>query len=110
MSFLSPKPKTSGEGCGPGGADGKALEDVGGGEVGVDPGAPEVGDDGEHGAGVEHDEEQRHLRGGGVEMHQLFGDDDVGGAGDRQQFGKALHDGKEDDVEEAHEDILAGGW
>ena len=67
---------------------------------------PEIGDDREHGAGVEHDEEQRHLRSGGIEAHQLFGDDDVRGAGDRQQLGQSLDDGEDDDFEKGQADSL----
>jgi hypothetical protein len=40
---------------------------------------------------MKHNEKERHLRGGGVHAEKLFGDDDVGGARYRQEFGKALN-------------------
>ena len=99
----------AGEDGGPEEADGDALEAVGGGEVGALPLAPEVDDDGEHGAGVEHDEQQRHGGRGGVEAHELFGDDDVGGARDGQEFSEALHDGKEDDLQQDRHGVMVNG-
>ena len=70
-------------------------------EVGALPLRPEVDDDGEHGAGVQHDQQQRHFRRGGVEAEQFFGNDNVGGTGDGQEFGEALDDGQDEDFPEA---------
>ena len=71
------------------------------------PGVPEIGDDCKHGAGVEHDQQQRHLRGGGVEAQQFFRHDDMGGTGDRQEFGCTLHNSQNDNLEEGHKRALA---
>jgi len=61
-------------------------------EKGSAPVSPEIDDDGEHGARVEHDEEQSHGGRGGVEAEQFFRDDDVSGTGDREKFGETLDD------------------
>ena len=90
-------------------ADENAYERFGGAEVRDRPAPPEVGDDGEHGARVEHDQEERHFGCRGVESHQLLRDDDVGGARDGQQFGEALHDGEEEVFQDGHEGSLQAG-
>jgi hypothetical protein len=62
-------------------------------EVRAAPLAPEIGDDGEHGAGMQHHQEQRHRRRGRVEPEELLGDDHVRGARYRQKLRQALNDG-----------------
>ena len=98
----------AGDEGGPDDEDGELLEGLGGGEIGALPGLPEVDDDGEHGAGVEHDEQERHLGRGRVEAHEFFSDDDVSGAGDGKELGQALDDGEKDDLQDRHGDSLAG--
>jgi hypothetical protein len=49
-------------------------------EVSAAPLSPEIGDHREHGAGMQHHEEQRHGGRGRVETEQLLGDDHVCGA------------------------------
>jgi hypothetical protein len=51
----------AGEHGGPDHEHEKALKGAEVAEVSLFPGAPEVGNDGEHGAGVQHDEQERHL-------------------------------------------------
>ena len=107
--FLERVADEAGEEGGPDGADGEALEGVGCGEVGALPLVPEVDDDREHGAGVQHDEDEGHGGGGGVEVEEFFGDDDVRGAGDGEEFGEALDDGQDDDLQERHGEIVKAG-
>jgi hypothetical protein len=55
---------------------------------------------------VQHDEHERHLRRRGIEAEEFFGDDDVGRAGDRKEFGETLDDGQEEDLQQRHRGIL----
>jgi hypothetical protein len=66
-------------------------ERLGARKVTAPPGIPEIGDDREHGAGMQHDQQKSHGRRGGIQAHELFGDDDMRRARDRQQFAEALH-------------------
>ena len=91
-----------GEQRGPDGADGEALEGVRGGEVGALPLVPEVDDHREHGSGVQHDQDQGHLRRGGIEPEQLLRDDHVRGAGDRQKLRETLNDRQNQNFEQRH--------
>ena len=90
--------------------DGEPLPGQGTGEIVALPVFPEVHDDGEHGAGVQHDQEHGHFGARGVQAHQFFRDDDVGGAGDGQQFAGALDDGQEHDLEDIHPLRKPRGW
>ena len=47
------------------------------GEKAAAPGIPEVGDDRQHGAGMKHHQQKRHRRRGGIQAHELLGDDHV---------------------------------
>jgi hypothetical protein len=78
---------------------GELLEVVHAVEIGLHPLPPEIDDHGKHGAGVQHDQQQGHLRGRGIETHQLFGHHDVGGTGYGQQFSQPLNNGKENHFE-----------
>ena len=71
-----------------------AAQGAGRSEIRGAPGCPEIHDDGEHGAGVQHHQQHGQFRRGGIQTHPFFRHDDVGGAGDGQQFGEALDDGK----------------
>lgn len=88
----------AGEARGENHLDSELFECGGAVEIGGAPVAPEVNDHGEHRAGVEHDEEQRHGGRGGIETEELLHDDDVGGTGNGEEFGEALDDGEDDDV------------
>jgi hypothetical protein len=58
---------------------------------------------------VEHDEQKGHLGRRRVEAEEFFGDYDVGGAGDGEQFGEALNDSQKNDFENGHVVSLCGG-
>ncbi len=75
---------------------GRAFELGHAGKIRRTPAAPEVHDDGKHGAGMQHHQQQRHRGGRRIQTHELFGHHDVRGTGNRQQLGQALHDGKDD--------------
>ncbi len=78
-------------------------------EISPAPLTPEVKDNGDHSAGVQHDQKQGHLRRRRVQAHKLFGDDYVGGTGDGQQLGQALDDGQDDELKKGHVLTLGGG-
>jgi len=64
------------------------------------PSLPEIQDDGRHGSGVEHDQQEGHRGGGRIESEEFLRDDDVGGAGDGEQFRGALHESEEKNLKE----------
>ena len=79
-------------------------------KVSNSPAAPEIGDHGEHGAGVQHDQKERHFGRGGIQAHQFFGDDDMGGARDGQELGESLHDGEDEVFQNGHRESLVQRW
>ena len=49
---------------------------------------------------MEHHQQQRHLRFGGVQAHQLLNHDHVRRTRNWKQFGQPLHDGQDDDFDQ----------
>jgi hypothetical protein len=47
---------------------------------------------------MQQDEEHGHFRAGRVQSHEFFRHDDMRGAGDGQQFARALNQGKNDNL------------
>jgi hypothetical protein len=55
---------------------------------------------GKHRAGLEHDQQQVHLRRSWIETHDLLCHDYMRGTGDGQQFGCALYERNNNDLEQ----------
>ena len=69
---------------------------------------PEVDNDSEHRARVEHDQKQGHGRRRWIEAHQLLRHDHMSRTRHRQKFGQSLQDGEHDHLRKWHVPILIG--
>ena len=68
------------------------------------PTVPKINDDGEHCAGVQHDEEHGHFGTRRIQPHEFFRHDDVRRTGNGQQFARALNQGQNQDLKIAQHD------
>ena len=72
------------------------------GEVVLAPGIPKIDDNGEHGSGVKHHQDERHFGTGRIQAHELLGDNDVCRTRNREKLRGTLDQPKKNDLKKIH--------